>query len=143
MSKTDVFQLIRTVELFSNEAIIRWNKSFGHSIGISPILVLSELKNNGPQKQTVLANNLGYTPGAMTNIANRLIRNGLAERKYNKNDRRNVFLEITEKGNTVLIEAQQKGQEVHTELFQVLTEEELEQFLVIHEKLLSSFKNDY
>lgn len=142
MSKTDVFELIRTVELFSNEAIIRWNKSFGHSIGISPILVLSELRNKGPQKQTFLANNLGYTPGAMTNIANRLIRNGLAERKYNENDRRNVFLEITEKGCSLLKEAQQKGQEVHAELFQVLSEEELEQFLAIHEKLLKSLKNN-
>ena len=142
MSRTDIFELIRTVELFSNETIIRWNKSFGHSIGISPILVLSELKNKGPQKQTVLAKNLGYTPGAMTNISNRLIRNGLAERKYNENDRRNVFLEITEKGYTLLIEAHQKGQEVHAELFQVLSEEELEQFLAIHEKLLKSLKNN-
>lgn len=142
MKKTDVFELIRTVELFSNEAIIRWNKSFGHSIGISPILVLSELRKKGPQKQTVLANNLGYTPGAMTNIANRLIRNGLAERKYNENDRRNVFLEITEKGCGLLKEAHQKGQEVRAELFQVLTEEELEQFLAIYAKLLKSYKNN-
>ena len=142
MSRTDIFELIRTVELFSNETIIRWNKSFGHSIGISPILVLSELKNKGPQKQTVLAKNLGYTPGAMTNISNRLISNGLAERKYNENDRRNVFLEITEKGYILLKEAHQKGQEVHAELFQVLSEEELEQFLAIHEKLLKSLKNN-
>lgn len=142
MSKTDVFQLIRTVELFSNEAIIRWNKSFGHSIGISPILVLSELRNKGPQKQTVLANNLGYTPGAMTNIADRLIRNGLAERKYNENDRRNVLLEITEKGCSLLKEAQQKGHDLRAELFQVLTDEEAEQFLAIHKKLLKSFSHN-
>ena len=142
MNKTDIFQLIRTVELFSNEAIIRWNKSFGHSIGISPILVLSELKSKGPQKQTVLANNLGYTPGAMTNIANRLIRHGLAERKYNENDRRNVLLEMTEKGCYLLNEAQQKGHELRAELFQVLTDEEIEQFLAIQKKLILSLSHD-
>ncbi|MFO1442314.1 MarR family transcriptional regulator [Bacillus sp. Bva_UNVM-123] len=141
MSKTDVFQLIRTVELFTNEAIIRWNKSFEHSIGVSPILVLSELHQKGPQKQTVLANNLGYTPGAMTNISNRLVKNGLAKRKYNENDRRNVFLEITEKGTSILLEAQQKGQQVRAELFQVLSEEEMEQFLAINKKLVASFNS--
>jgi len=143
LSKTDVFQLIRTIELFTNEAIIRWNKSFEHSIGISPILVLSELHQKGPQKQTVLANNLGYTPGAMTNIANRLVKHGFAERKYNENDRRNVLLEITEKGNSILIEAQKKGQQVRAELFQVLTEEEMNQFLAIHKKLVANFNADH
>lgn len=141
MSKTDVFQLIRTVELFTNEAIIRWNKSFEHSIGVSPILVLSELHQKGPQKQTILANNLGYTPGAMTNISNRLVKNGLAKRKYNENDRRNVFLEITDKGTSILLEAQQKGQQVRAELFQVLSEEEIEQFLAINKKLVASFNS--
>ena len=141
MSKTDVFQLIRTVELFTNEAIIRWNKSFEHSIGVSPILVLSELHQKGPQKQTTLANNLGYTPGAMTNISNRLVKNGLAKRKYNENDRRNVFLEVTDKGTSILLEAQQKGQQVRAELFQVLSEEEMEQFLAINKKLVASFNS--
>ncbi|SFM25097.1 DNA-binding transcriptional regulator, MarR family [Paenibacillus sp. 1_12] len=141
MEHTDIFKLIHAVELFTNEAIIRWMNAFEHNIGISPVLVLSDLKQRGPQKQTVLAKKLGYTPGAMTNIANRLIKLGMAERKYNENDRRNVFLSITEKGLDVLKEAQQKGQELRVELFQVLSEEELKQFLHIHEKLLKNFEN--
>lgn len=142
LEKTDVFKLIRTIEMFSNEAIIKWNKSFQHNIGISPILVLAELKQRGPQKQTALANRLGYTAGAMTNIADRLIRLNLAERKYNEDDRRNVFLVITDQGLAVLKEAQQKGQEMHAELFKELSHEELEQLLLIHEKLLKSIKNE-
>lgn len=140
MEKTDIFKLIHAVELFTNEVIIRWMKSFEHNIGISPVLVLSELKQKGQQKQTILARHLGYTPGAMTNIANRLIKLGLAERKYNKEDRRNVFLSITDKGMDVLHEAQQKGQELRAELFQVLSEEEVQQFLKINEKLLKNFE---
>ncbi|WP_423799813.1 MarR family winged helix-turn-helix transcriptional regulator [Neobacillus sp. SAB-20_R2A] len=141
MEKDNIFKLIHTVELFTNEAIIRWNKAFQHNIGISPILVLAELKVKGPQKQTVLAEKLGYTPGAMTNIANRLIKLGFAERKYNEEDRRTVFLSITKEGTAVLREAQKKGQELRTQLFQVLTEEEVQQFLSIHEKLLKNFEH--
>lgn len=141
MEKTDIFKLIHAAELFTNEAIIRWMKSFQHNIGISPVLVLSELRQKGQQKQTVLAKKLGYTPGAMTNIANRLIKLGLAERKYNENDRRNVFLAITDKGLDVLKEAQQKGQELRVEMFQVLSEEEIHQYLAIHQKLIKNFEN--
>ncbi|ASK61861.1 MarR family transcriptional regulator [Virgibacillus phasianinus] len=137
--ENNVFKLIRTVELFTNESIIRWNKSFRHNIGISPILVLAELKQKGPQKQSTLSKELAYTPGAMTNIANRLIKEGYAKRQYNEADRRIILLAITEQGLAILDEAQAKGQEVKKDLFDVLSEEEINQFLAIHEKLLRNF----
>lgn len=136
MEETNIFKLIRTVELFTNESIVRWTKAFQHNIGISSILVLSELRTKGMQKQSTLSNELGYTPGAMTNIANKLIKEGYAERKYNKDDRRMVLLTITEKGLSVLEEAQQTGQELRRELFDVLSQDEIAQLLSIHEKLL-------
>jgi len=139
LEQTDIFKLIRTVELFTNEMIIRWMNSFQHNIGISPILVLSELKIHGVQKPTVLAKNLGYSPGAMTNIANRLIKQGYAERQFSDNDRRNVLLSITDAGVDILMDAQRKGRELRMELFQVLSEEEVQQFLKIYGKLLKSF----
>ncbi|MEC1524587.1 MarR family transcriptional regulator [Neobacillus niacini] len=138
MEHNNIFELIRTVELFTNESIIRWTKAFKYKIGISPILVLSVLKQNGAQKQTTLANELGYTPGAMTNIANRLISQGFAKREFNEEDRRIVLLEITEEGKNVLKEAQRVGKELRKELFQQLSEEEIEQFLAIHKKLVNT-----
>ncbi|MGY0694656.1 MarR family winged helix-turn-helix transcriptional regulator [Virgibacillus sp. FSP13] len=101
---------------------------------------MSELKQKGAQKQSELANELGYTPGAMTNIANRLIKDGYADRKYDEADRRIIRLAITDTGKELLEEAQQKGLELRKELFSVLTEEEIEQFLAIHEKLLRNFE---
>jgi len=141
LEKTDIFKLIRAVEMVTNETIIQWTKSFKHNIGISPILVLAELKQNGPQKQTVLAEKLGYTPGAMTNISGKLVKLGFAVREYNEGDRRNVMLSITKKGITVLNDAQQKGEELRINLFQALSEEELQQYLAIQEKLLRNFKS--
>ncbi|MFS0783648.1 MarR family winged helix-turn-helix transcriptional regulator [Bacillus sp. 1P06AnD] len=139
MGQSDIFKLIHAVELFTNKAIIKWSKSFQYSIGISPILVLSELLHNGSQKQTDLANKLGYTPGSITNIANKLVKNGMAVREYSESDRRTVYLTITDKGLDVVNEAHLKGTELRQELFEALTEEEVQQFLEIHEKLLAHF----
>jgi len=136
MTNQNIFKLIRTIELFTNRAIIRWNKSFPSPVGISSILVLEQLQQNGPQKQSTLANQLGYTPGAMTNIANNLIKENYATREYSVNDRRVIFLVITAKGQQIVQDAQLQGQELRKELFEVLTEEEITQFLSIHEKLL-------
>jgi len=142
LGQTDIFKLIRSGELFTNEAIIRWMKSFDYNIGISPVLVLTELKLRGTQKHTTLSKKLGYSPGAITSIADRLIKLGLAERKYNENDRRNVFLSITDKGLEVQQQAIQKGRELHVELFKVLSEEEVQQLINIYEKLLKNFDNE-
>lgn len=138
--EANIFNLIRTVELFTNESIVRWTKTFQPNIGISSILVLAELRTKGMLKQSTLSNELGYTPGAMTNIANKLIKEDYAERKYNENDRRMVLLAITEKGLSVLEDAQKKGQELRKELFSVLSQEEVAQFLAIHEKILRSLE---
>ncbi|HWI49975.1 MAG TPA: MarR family transcriptional regulator [Rummeliibacillus sp.] len=136
MKKTNIFQLIHANELVNNANIIQFSQRIQNYIGISPILVLSELKQRGAQKQTVLAENLGYTPGAMTNIASKLVKEGYAERQYNADDRRNVLLAVTNLGLQALEEAQMVGSEIQVELFSVLSEEEIEQYLSIQQKLL-------
>lgn len=136
MKETNIFQLIHANELVNNANIIRFSQRIENYIGISPILVLNELKLRGAQKQTVLAENLGYTPGAMTNIASKLVKEGYAERQYNADDRRNVLLAITNLGLKALEEAQRVGSQIQVELFSVLSEEEIEQYLSIQQKLL-------
>lgn len=140
--KQDIFKVIRTLETFTNEALIRWTKSFNKNIGLSPILTLSELKKTGPQKSTVLASKLGYTPGAITNISTKLVKENYVERIYNDDDRRNVLLKITPKGEALLQEAIKKGEELHIELFSVLSDEELSQLLSLYEKILQNLEEE-
>lgn len=138
MEDTNLFQVIHKTEQLNNLNIYHFTKSFNHKIGVSPILVLSELKVEGAQKQTVLADKLGCTPGAMTNIANKLVKLGFAKRLYNEDDRRHVLMEITDAGRNVLVDAQARGREAHSEIFNVLSEEELQQYLALTEKLLEA-----
>lgn len=138
MKKESLFQVIHNVEYINNSNIYHFTKRFPHKIGVSPILVLSELKYKGAQKQTVLAEKLGFTPGAMTNISNKLVKLGYAKRIYNENDRRHVLMEILPAGELVLKDAQLHGHAIQEEIFEVLSETELEQYLIITEKLLKA-----
>lgn len=140
MQQGSIFELIRTLELFGNETMLRWSKAFPYNIGVSEILVLDRLREKGSMKQSDLAHELGYTPGAMTNIADRLMKQGDAERIYDETDRRIVRLAITESGETILKEAQQTGQEMRQDIFSVLTQEEIQQYLMIQQKLLKNLQ---
>ncbi|GIO25484.1 MarR family winged helix-turn-helix transcriptional regulator [Ornithinibacillus bavariensis] len=140
MKQTNIFKLIHAIEQMNNENIIQFTKEFHYPLGISPILVLAELQTKGPQKQVELADTIGYTKGAMTHIATKLVHLELIEKTYDESDKRAVQLEITTKGSKALKEAQAIGKKVFIELFEVLSEEEIEQYLNIQEKLMKGIQ---
>jgi len=141
MVNTNLFKLIHTIELISNENIVKFSSKFEYPVGISAILVLAHLRDNGPVKQSDLAETLRYSKGAITNISSKLVKFELAERLYSKDDRRTIHLKITNKGQSSLLEAQKIGEEIFVELFDGLTEEELDQYLNIQQKILNGMKN--
>lgn len=141
MEKTNLFKLIHATEIISNENIVKFSSKFEFPVGISAILVLAQLRANGPVMQSDLAETLGYTKGAITNISSKLVKFELAERLYSEADRRTIHLQITEKGRSALMEAQKIGEEIFVELFEELTVEELDQYLYIQQKILNSMKN--
>ncbi|MFD1928876.1 MarR family winged helix-turn-helix transcriptional regulator [Sporosarcina siberiensis] len=141
MKQKNIFKLIRTVEQMNNENIMQFTKKFQHPLGISPILVLAELRTKGPQKQAELAETIGYTKGAMTNISEKLVRLGFAERLYDESDRRTIQLQITTAGMNALKEAQAIGEDVFMLLFESLSEEEINQYLMIQEKIVQGIES--
>ncbi len=140
MRQKSIFQLIHLVEQMNNEHIVRFTSQYTYPIGVSPILVLNELNTRGARKQVELAELLGFTKGAMTNISNKLVDLGLAERLYDDKDRRTIQLQITPEGLNALKQAQSIGEKLFTELFSVFTGEELAQYFQLQEKLAASMK---
>jgi len=141
LQQTSIFKLIHAIEFMNNENIKRFTKAFPYPLGISPILVLGELQTKGPQKQVELAETVGYTKGAMTSIATKLVNLGLVERLYDENDHRTIRLNITTEGEKALLMAQEIGKEVFMQLFEVLSEEEINQYLHIQEKLVEGIQS--
>lgn len=140
MEQTNIFKLIHAIEKMNNHNIIQFTKDFPYPLGISPILVLSELRNKGAQKQVELADTLGYTKGAMTNIANKLENLELVNRVDDEQDKRVNYLTITPEGEKALQTAQKIGEKVFVELFEVLSEDEINLYLSIQEKLIKGIQ---
>ena len=141
MNQENLFDLIHSIEQISNEHIVEFTSRFSYPIGVSSILVLAELKKNGALRQSDLADKLDYTKGAVTHIASKLVSNHLAERLSDEDDRRTVYLRITDKGIIALSEAQKIGESIFLELFQALSKEELHEYLRLQRKLLEGMKS--
>lgn len=141
MEQDNLFDLIHSIEQVSNEHIVDFTSRYSYPIGVSAVLVLAELSDGKTLRQSELADMLGYTKGAVTHIASKLVHFELAERLYDEGDRRTVYLKITEQGCIALNEAQKIGESIFLELFEVLSKDELHEYLRLQQKLLEGMKN--
>ncbi|WP_328014927.1 MarR family transcriptional regulator [Metabacillus fastidiosus] len=126
------------MDQITNHLIIQWNKMFKENLGISHILVLGHLKENGKSRPSDIARALGVTPPTLTHLSEKLVQKKLATRLVDEDDRRIIYLEITEKGIDIVKEAHEEGKTIRKNLFEKLTDEERQQLLSIYEKLNNS-----
>ncbi|HEY9577097.1 MAG TPA: MarR family transcriptional regulator [Pseudobacillus sp.] len=137
MEHETIFDLLHTMDQVTNKLIIHWNKTFKENLGISHILVLSHLNEHGKSRPSDIAKSLGLTPPSLTHLSEKLIQKELAVRLADENDRRILYLDITNNGRAILRKAHREGQDLRKKLFEKLTAEERKQLLAIYEKLNS------
>ncbi|UOQ95469.1 MarR family winged helix-turn-helix transcriptional regulator [Halobacillus shinanisalinarum] len=140
MKEQTIFELIHSMDQVTNNLIIQWNKMFKESLGISHILVLSHLKRSGKSRPSDIAGALGLTPPSLTHLSEKLVQKKLAVRLIDDDDRRIIYLAITDKGNSMINKAHKEGKALRRNLFEKLTEEERQHLLGIYEKLNSYIK---
>lgn len=133
------FNLLHTMDQVTNKMLIRFQRESELSLGISHILVLLELHNNGELRPSDLAETLGYTPASLTHLSTKLIKNEYITLRNDKEDRRTKYWNITPLGLEVLNEAKRYGQQVRTEFFSHLSAAEQSQLLKIYTKLNETF----
>lgn len=135
MQEQTIFELIHNMDKFTNQLIIQWNKTFEEDLGISHILVLGYLKENGKARPSDLAKVLGITPPSLTHLSQKLVKKKLAVRVMDESDRRIIYLQITDKGTEIVKKANDQGQMLRKNLFEKLTEEERQQLAILYGKL--------
>lgn len=138
MEEQTIFELIHNMDKFTNQLIIQWNKSFKEDLGISHILVLSHLHENGHSRPSDIARTLGLTPSTLSYLSDKLVNKKLALRTADESDRRIILLGITDKGAEVLRTATLEGQKLRRSLFEKLAVEERVQLVKLYEKLNST-----
>jgi MarR family transcriptional regulator, organic hydroperoxide resistance regulator len=84
---------------------------------------------------TEMASEMCVKPSAITVMIERLYKNDLVFRERDENDRRVVFIHLTDKGREVLKKAKQKRFQTISQYFKHLDSDELENLVKIYEKL--------
>ncbi|MGI2296431.1 MarR family winged helix-turn-helix transcriptional regulator [Paenibacillus sp. GXUN7292] len=135
MEDKTIFELIHDMDKFTNQLIVQWNINFNEDLGISHVLVLSHLKNNGKSRPSDIAKILGLTPPTLSYLSDKLVRKKLAVRTADESDRRIIFLEITDAGVALLERATAEGQRLRRNLFEKLDEQERELLAKLYKKL--------
>ncbi|MBR2565228.1 MAG: MarR family transcriptional regulator [Paenibacillus sp.] len=135
MEEQNIFELIHNMDNFTNKLIIQWNKSFNEDLGISHVLVLSHLHQNGKSRPSDIAKILGLSPPTLSYLADKMVAKELVVRTVDEVDRRIIYLNITDKGTEILKRAIVEGQKLRKNLFQKLNEEDRSQLLRIFEKM--------
>ncbi|MEK3934352.1 MarR family transcriptional regulator [Sporosarcina sp. FSL W7-1349] len=135
MKQETVFEIIHNMDKFTNNLIVQWNKSFNEELGISHILLLGHLSVHGKSRPSDIAKVLGLTPPTVTHLSEKLVKKELAVRLTDEEDRRSVYLDITDAGKEMLERANREGHVLRKKLFEKLTLEEQQQMLHIYQKM--------
>lgn len=108
------------------------------SLSQSHIFLLRYIKCKGRCMISDIANHLGITLSAVTSLSDKLCTAGLVTRLRGENDRRVVYLEITEGGKNILNSVDENWNRVFEKAFSNLSSEEINYFFSTIEKITKS-----
>lgn len=91
---------------------------------------------------TYLAESFAVGKSSITAIINRLVEAGMIERTRDENDRRQVYLSMTEHGRNVFEASELQVQEVLSPYLSHFEEKDIEMFVVMFEKLANLIQDD-
>ncbi|MFC6331510.1 MarR family winged helix-turn-helix transcriptional regulator [Paenibacillus septentrionalis] len=112
-----------------------WSRSSVHGIGITHGRLLTIIANEGALKASHLADRLHITCGAVTGLADKLIEQGLIERKKDESDRRVVLLSLTDQGRKRAEEIKEIRKNLMLYMFANMSRDEMELGLELFTKL--------
>ncbi|GGB42663.1 MarR family transcriptional regulator [Virgibacillus dakarensis] len=120
----------------------QWKKHTKLGFSRSEVLVLYKLHRDGQQRASELARVLSITTGGLTGITDKLVDGGYIERNRTDQDRRVVYLTITENGQEILRNLYVTRKAFMERLFAGISKEELAMFKTTATKLLANFENN-
>lgn len=118
-----------------------WNKYNDNGITAAQGFFLEKLELEGPQKVSQIAEALCYTSGAITALTDKLIASGYVERERTEEDRRVVYLSITEEGRNMLGAVRQRRKANVEKFFGDLPDEDIDHLIRIFKQVLYNHEN--
>ncbi|WP_152396685.1 MarR family winged helix-turn-helix transcriptional regulator [Paenibacillus guangzhouensis] len=118
-----------------------WNKRMVHQLTYPQFKMLFKLEKHGPQKVSQLAEALCITSGAVTGAADRLLSEGYIERTRAADDRRVVYIQITEEGRRITHQVMEDQKETIAMFFGSLPDEDIKHLKRIMTTVLAKIDN--
>jgi DNA-binding MarR family transcriptional regulator len=115
-----------------------WGKHVEQGISSSQAIILDHLDSRGQLRASDLAEVLKITSGAVTGLCDKLIKYGYAKRSRTEEDRRVVYLDITETGREMLQSVKEKGREITELFYSQLSVEDLQHLIRINQEVLKN-----
>ena len=102
-------------------------------------IALEVLHTDEPLKMKSVAKALRISLPAATGLINRLVSMKLVKRAYDEEDRRVIFITLTEEGKKITEKTRVARKKIIAEIFSVLTEKERQAYLTIIHKIKKAF----
>jgi len=116
----------------------QWSRYAMPPVSPSQAWVLEILEERGKQKAGQIADIMNVTCGAVTGLVDKLSGEGFVVRVRGEEDRRIVYVSITESGKSVLNHVRNMRKDITARLFSGLTEEEQRQLARMFRKIVGS-----
>lgn len=109
--------------------------TFGDLLTSDQFLILRLIGGQEKCTSTYLAEAVAVGKSSITAIINRLDEAGMIQRTRDENDRRQVYLTMTERGKEVYLTSEKQMQEVISPYLFHFDDKDIEHFIVMFEKL--------
>lgn len=127
---------------FQRKVSAEWHKRMDRLVSGSQATILWKLEYGGPQKASTLAARMDITPGAITSLSDKLISSGYAVRTRDADDRRVVYLEITDQGRELLRQFRVETKSIMEHFFKGISEEDIHHLIRIYEQVLRNIDKE-
>ena len=119
-----------------------WAKRGDFPINAMQARILVRIFEDGPQKASTLAEQLYLTAGAITGIADKLIQLEYVERVRDLEDRRVVYLVLTDKGRGLLEKLKVQRAEISDMMFSGLSQEEIRELTRLFNRIIANLDSE-
>lgn len=111
-------------------------------LSVPQLLIIGWLAAGGRRRISEIATRLGVSLSAATGLADRLVKAGLAVRQRSQEDRRVVWLEITDDGRKLFERSRERRRHYLDRVFSVIDDEELKTIMNIVDKVAISLRKE-
>lgn len=137
-----IIELDTLFQEIARESSCRFYALLPNNITPTQFVILKIISDSNKCKAADIAHVLDISPAAATNMVERLYKNEWIKRTRSEEDRRIVWLELTEEGKNLLMEIENKKYNLLLEEFKSITNEELIMLSQVFGKILAKLKDN-